>query len=144
MIQNGADERLFEDLGKEPEPYSMFFTGLFTHLPNSQGIRYFLDDILPWILMKAPIARVYVVWKNPPRELQARASTNVIVTGFVDEVGPYMATSQVYIIPLLPGGGIRGKALEAMTMRRPIVTTRIGIEGIHLGARSVGTVCRLC
>jgi polysaccharide biosynthesis protein PslH len=132
VIQNGAGASFFEDLAIEPEPCTMVFTGLFTHLPNIQGIRYFLDEIFPLILKKKPEAKVYVVGKSPPRDIKARASKNVIVTGFVDDVRPFMARSQVYIIPLLAGGGIRGKALEAMAMRRPIVTTTIGVEGIKL------------
>jgi glycosyltransferase involved in cell wall biosynthesis len=64
--------------------------------------------------------------------LLRRASENVVVTGFVQDVRPYIARSEVYIIPLLIGGGIRGKALEAMAMRKPIVTTSIGCEGINL------------
>jgi glycosyltransferase involved in cell wall biosynthesis len=43
-----------------------------------------------------------------------------------------MARGQVFVIPLKAGGGIRGKALEAMAMKRPIVTTTIGVEGIYL------------
>lgn len=132
VIQNGAGQTFFEDMGIQPEPCTMAFTGLFTHRPNSQGIIYFLDEIFPRILRQAPAARVYVVGKSPTRELVARASDNVIVTGFVEDVRPYMARAQVYIIPLLSGGGIRGKALEAMAMKRPIVTTTVGVEGIHL------------
>jgi glycosyltransferase involved in cell wall biosynthesis len=93
---------------------------------------WFLDSIFPIILGLEPQARIYVVGKSPPRQLLARASENVIVTGFVEDVRPYMARGQVFIIPLLAGGGIRGKALEAMAMKRPIVTTTLGVEGIHL------------
>jgi glycosyltransferase involved in cell wall biosynthesis len=95
-------------------------------------MRHFLDNIFPLILRQEPRAKVTVVGKNPSRSLLSRASANVIVTGFVEDVRPYMARAQVYIIPLLSGGGIRGKALEAMAMRKPIVTTSRGCEGIHL------------
>jgi glycosyltransferase involved in cell wall biosynthesis len=132
VVQNGAGKSFFEDLGIKPEPFSMVFTGLFTHLPNSDGIIHFLDHIFPIIRGLEPQARIYVVGRSPTRQLLARASGNVIVTGFVDDVRPYMARSQVFVIPLLAGGGIRGKALEAMAMKRPIVTTTIGVEGIHL------------
>ena len=131
-IQNGAGNSFFEDLGIEPEPFTMVFTGLFTHLPNSHGILYFLDKIFPLILSEIPGACVYIVGKSPTRELLSRSSDNIIVTGFVEDVRPYMAKSQVFIIPLLAGGGIRGKALEAMAMKKPIVTTTIGVEGINL------------
>lgn len=132
VIQNGAGNSFFEDLGIEPDPFTMVFTGLFTHFPNSYGIMYFLDKIFPLILREVPEARVYVVGKSPTRELLSRSSDNIIVTGFVEDVRPYMAKSQVFIIPLLAGGGIRGKALEAMAMKRPIVSTTIGVEGINL------------
>jgi len=132
VIQNGAGEGFFEDLGIEPEPFTMVFTGLFTHLPNSQGMVWFLRKVFPRILEEAPEARIYVVGKSPTRELLAMVSESVIVTGFVEDVRPYMARSQVFVVPLLAGGGIRGKALEAMAMRKPIVTTTVGVEGIHL------------
>ncbi len=132
VIENGVGASFFEDVGLAPEPFSMVFTGLFTHLPNRQGMLYFLDRIFPLILAEVPQARVYVVGKDPPRALRSRASENVVVTGFVPDVRPFVARSQVFIIPLLAGSGIRGKALEAMAMRRPIVTTTVGVEGIHL------------
>jgi len=132
VVQNGAGDTFFENLSIESEPYSLVFTGLFTHLPNSEGIMYFLNDVYPRIRKVQPQARIYIVGKNPTGELKARQSDHVIVTGFVDDVRPYMARAKVYVIPLLAGGGIRGKALEAMAMKRPIVTTSIGVEGIHL------------
>jgi polysaccharide biosynthesis protein PslH len=132
VVQNGAGKSFFEDLGFEPKPFVMVFTGLFTHLPNSDGIIHFLDHIFPKICELEPQSCIYVVGKSPSRALRARASKNVVVTGFVEDVRPYIARAQVFVIPLLAGGGIRGKALEAMAMKRPIVTTTIGVEGIDL------------
>jgi polysaccharide biosynthesis protein PslH len=132
VIQNGAGEAFFNWEDTEPEPCSMVFTGLFSHLPNSDGILYFLDRIFPLIAKQEPTAKIWVVGKSPTKAIQARASGRVIVTGFVDDVRPYMARAQVFVVPLLAGGGIRGKALEAMAMRKPIVSTSIGVEGILL------------
>jgi glycosyltransferase involved in cell wall biosynthesis len=132
VVQNGAGHSFFEQLAVPSEPDTMTFTGLFTHLPNSEGILHFLKEIFPRVRKEIPSAKVYVVGKDPTPAIVAKASDNVVVTGFVDDVRPYMARSQVFIIPLLAGGGIRGKALEAMAMKCPIVTTTIGVEGIHL------------
>ncbi len=132
VVQNGAGYSFFEQLAVPSEPDTMTFTGLFTHLPNSEGILHFLKEIFPLVLKEIPSAKVYVVGKDPTASILAKASDNVVVTGFVDDVRPYMARSQIFIIPLLAGGGIRGKALEAMAMKCPIVTTTIGVEGIHL------------
>lgn len=130
VISNGVDESFFEYEEMQPEHETLVFTGLFTHRPNYDGLMYFLDRIFPLVLRRAPSARLFVVGKDPPRRLAARACSNVVVTGFVPDVRPYVARAQVFVIPLLSGGGIRGKALEAMAMRRPIVTTSVGVEGI--------------
>lgn len=132
VIQNGVGESFLEELNIDPIPNSMAFTGLFSHAPNSQGILHFLDEIFPLIQGRCAEAKVTIVGKAPPRELTQRRSDSIIITGFVKDVRPYIAQSLVFIIPLLAGGGIRGKALEAMAMRRPIVTTTIGVEGIEL------------
>ena len=115
-----------------PEPASLVFTGMMAYVPNSDGMLYFLDEIFPLIQKSVPHAKIYIVGNNPPRALQQRASESVIVTGFVDDVRPYVWRSSVYVVPLRMGGGTRLKVLEAMAMKKPIVTTAIGCEGIDL------------
>jgi polysaccharide biosynthesis protein PslH len=131
-IGNGVDPA-FLTFGEHPvEPHSMVFTGKMDFFPNIHGLQTFLDKVFPLVLAEVPDAKVYVVGAYPTREILRRAAENVIVTGFVDDVRPYMAKGELYIIPLWIGGGIRGKALEAMAMRKPIVTTAIGCEAIKL------------
>lgn len=133
VIENGVEEMFFEPLSDdELEPASMVFVGKLDYYPNHHGMKYFIDEIFPLILSRKPGAKVYVVGANPMKDVLARSSDHVVVTGFVDDIRPYVARSKVFIIPLLMGGGIRGKALEAMAMRRPIVSTTVGIEGISL------------
>jgi len=132
VIQNGVPSKFFDVPQIQPEPKTMIFMGLMSFYPNRHGLLYFLDEIFPLILSKVPEARLYVVGANPTRDVRKRASDRVIVTGFVEDVRPYVARAEVFIIPLLIGGGIRGKALEAMAMKIPIVTTTVGCEGINL------------
>lgn len=132
VVQNGVDASFLERQDVEPEQRTMVFTGMMRYYPNNHGILFFLDEIFPRILAQASDSRLYVVGAHPTSELLKRSSEQVIVTGFVEDVRPYMARGVVFIIPLWIGGGIRGKALEAMAMRKPIVTTSIGCEGINL------------
>ncbi len=132
VIPNGVDLAFFQDQGVQEVKHSMVFTGLMSYYPNNHGILFFLDEIFPLILEKVPDATIMIVGAEPPKKLQRRASENITVTGFVDDVKPYFARGQVFVIPLKIGGGIRGKALEAMAMRRPIVSTTLGCEGINL------------
>jgi glycosyltransferase involved in cell wall biosynthesis len=132
VIPNGVDPAFFIPQEVIEEPRTIVYAGLMSYWPNEQGIHYFLDDIFPLILDREPAARIFVVGADPSRQLLRRATSNVIVTGWVEDVRPYFARGQVFVIPLLIGGGIRGKALEAMAMKRPIVTTTLGCEGINL------------
>ncbi|HKI46192.1 MAG TPA: glycosyltransferase family 4 protein, partial [Balneolales bacterium] len=79
-----------------------------------------------------PEAKIYIVGKNPPRTLKRRAADDVIVTGYVDDVRPYASKAGVYVVPLRMGSGTRLKILEGLAMRKAIVTTTIGCEGLDV------------
>jgi glycosyltransferase involved in cell wall biosynthesis len=102
------------------------------YVPNYEGIIWFLDNIFPLIRKEIPNIKIYIVGKNPPQKLRKRATGNIIVTGFVKDVRPYVWRSSVYVVPLRMGGGTRLKVLEALAMKKPVVTTSIGCEGIDV------------
>jgi glycosyltransferase involved in cell wall biosynthesis len=132
LIPNGVDTSYFRSNGENIEPYSMVFTGMMGYYPNYDGILYFLDEIFPLIIKRIPEAKIYIVGNRPPKILQDRSADNVIVTGFVDDVRPYVWRSSVYVVPLRMGGGTRLKVLEALAMKKPVITTSIGCEGIDV------------
>jgi len=57
---------------------------------------------------------------------------DVIVTGEVPDVRPYYQQAKVSVVPLRSGGGTRIKILEAMACGRPVVSTSVGCEGLHV------------
>ncbi len=132
VIPNGVDSSYFIPSQETPEPYSLVFTGAMSYVPNYDGVLYFLDDIFPRILQQEPKAKIYIVGSKPPGMLRRRTSDNIIVTDYVEDVRPYVYRSSVYVVPLRMGGGTRLKVLEAMAMKKPIVTTSIGCEGIEI------------
>ncbi len=133
VVPNGMDGAYFAPRADVvPEEHSIVFTGMMAYVPNHDGITWFLDDVLPLIQQKVPQVKLYVVGKNPPDEITRRASQNVVVTGTVPDVRPYVWRSSVYVVPLRMGGGTRLKVAEALAMRKPMVSTRIGCEGIDL------------
>jgi glycosyltransferase involved in cell wall biosynthesis len=135
IVPNGVDANYFSPSDVEPEPHSLVFTGLMAYIPNYDGMFHFLDNIFPLILQKVPDAKIYIVGNRPPKELVARASHNVIVSGYVEDVRPYIERASVYVVPLRMGGGTRLKVVEAMAMKKPIVSTSIGSEGINVRHR---------
>ena len=132
VVPNGVDLDQFAPPPGEPEPRSMVFCGLMNYSPNDEGMTFFLERVLPLIHREVPEARLTIVGSGASKAMQRRATDRVVVTGYVPDVRPYVAKGQVYVIPLLVGGGTRLKALEAMAMRKAIVTTSVGCEGIDL------------
>jgi polysaccharide biosynthesis protein PslH len=132
VVPNGVDSAYFTPSGQAPEPHALVFTGTMAWVPNYDGIVWFVDEVLPRIVAKVPDVKLYVVGKSPPSSITARASERVIVTGTVADVRPYVDRASVYVVPLRIGGGTRLKIAEAMAMRKPIVTTAIGCEGIDV------------
>jgi glycosyltransferase involved in cell wall biosynthesis len=132
-IENGVSKAFFDrPPHTDSEPNGIIFVGHMTYYPNRHGIRFFMDQVFPTIVNSIPDARLYVVGTQPTRDILSYASDNITITGFVKDTRPYIAKCKVFIVPLLVGGGIRGKVLEAMAMRIPIVSTSKGIEGIRL------------
>lgn len=132
VIPNGVDTEYFSPKETAVEPFSLVFTGMMGYVPNYDGMLYFLDEIFPLILKQIPETKIYIVGSQPPKKLLQRASHNIIITGYVDDVRPYIRQSCVYVVPLRMGGGTRLKIAEAMAVSKPIVSTSIGCEGIDV------------
>jgi len=118
---------------KEGEGGTVVFTGSMDWMANIDGVEYFMDAVWPAISRARPMARCVIVGRSPPRALVERARSRQLnweFTGFVDNVRPFVHNADVYIIPLRVGGGTRIKVYEAMAMGSPVVSTRIGVEGL--------------
>lgn len=133
VIPNGVETEYFKNSGKvDEEIFSMVFTGAMKYLPNNEGMLYFLEKIFPLIKDRVPNAKIYIVGSNPPSELKAYESASIIVTGFVEDVRPYVERSSVFVVPLNMGSGTRLKILESFSMKKPVVSTSIGCEGLEV------------
>lgn len=114
------------------ERSDVVFVGNYNHDPNVDAVLYFVDSIWPRIKERLPEARFYIVGNAPTTEIEALASDDVTVTGFVPEVTPYLLRSKVFAVPLRYGAGLKGKIGEALASGIPIVTTTVGAEGMGL------------
>ena len=132
VIQTGANTDFFQPTGQGQIPNSLVFTGSMDWLPNEDGIFYFAHEIFPLILARVPDTSLCVVGRNPSQRLRDLASRvpNLQLTGWVEDVRPYLAQNSVCIVPLRIGGGTRLKIYEAMSMAKAVVSTSIGAEGL--------------
>lgn len=113
---------------------TVVFTGSMDWMANIDGIEFFIDEVWPAVVAREPRARLIVVGRNPPSSLvtRVRRFPNIQLTGFVDDVRPYVRSAGAFVIPLRVGGGTRIKAFEAMAMGCPVVSTSIGMEGLEV------------
>jgi len=134
-VPTGVDTEFFRpDPSVRREPRHLVFTGSLDWLPNDDAMRYFVNEILPLVRQKIPDIKLTVVGRNPyPGLIElSKQDPNIIVTGRVDDVRPYMDRAAAYIVPIRVGSGTRLKIYEAMAMELPIVSTTVGAEGLRL------------
>jgi glycosyltransferase involved in cell wall biosynthesis len=111
---------------------SLVFTGKMDFRPNVDAVVWFCQEVLPLVRRRIPDVRFYIVGQSPHRRVLRLADDPVVtVTGYVDDVRPYIASACVYVVPLRMGGGTRLKVLEAMAMGKAIVSTSLGCEGFE-------------
>lgn len=110
----------------------LMFIGGFLHLPNEDGIAWFVEQILPIIRHTIPEVNLYIVGSHPTDKVKSMASPDVFVTGYVEDVGPYFERARIFVCPLRYGAGVKGKVGQSMSYGLPIVTTTIGAEGMGL------------
>lgn len=131
VVPHGVDVDAFSYSPQAEEDNSLVFLGNYLHYPNVDAVLYFVNEIWPRLKAALPELKFYVVGQAPPPEITRLAEDeSIVVTGTVDDVTPYLRRGKVFICPVRLGGGFRGKILEAMSLGRPVVSTRLGAEGI--------------
>ena len=134
-IASGVDTEYFYPSPEVAEdPYRMVFAGSFEWKPKQHNLRVLLAEIMPRIRARIPQATLDVVGKGVPDELRrlGEHTPGVTVTGMVPDVRPYIGRSSLVLNYLESGGGIALKVLEAMAMRKPVLSNSLGCEGIEV------------
>jgi glycosyltransferase involved in cell wall biosynthesis len=121
-------------------PGRMVFTGWMNFPPNYEAALWFLDHVFPFILKVRPTAQFVVAGADPVPALKARVNHNVQVTGAVPDISLEIARSQIYVAPLISGGGFKNKALEAIVAGTYVVGTTYAAEFLPTDLRECVTV----
>jgi sugar transferase (PEP-CTERM/EpsH1 system associated) len=132
VIPTGVDVDYFKPMPVGELPNALVFTGSMDWLPNEDAIFYFVEAILPLLRPRCPDLILEVVGRNPSRKLLALAENEraLSLTGWVEDIRPFLARDSVCVVPLRIGGGTRLKIFEAMAMGKAIVSTTVGAEGL--------------
>lgn len=135
-INNGVDTDYFSPEQTLASPYHdneevMVFTGAMDYWANVDAVIWFATNVFSQVIKNYPNVKFYIVGSKPTKEVEELASNkNIVVTGAVDDVRPYVAYAKLAVAPLRIARGIQNKVLEAMAMGKHVVATSAAIEGI--------------
>lgn len=119
---------------RDPRPGRLFTIGTMFWPPNSEGVIWWLRDGYKLLQTLCPDVRYDIVGARPPRALQivAESCEGVQLHGYVPDTESFWKTASALAVPILSGGGVRVKILEAMAMGIPVVSTTVGCEGLDV------------
>lgn len=116
---------------RQLQPY-IVFTGTMDYLPNIDGAEFFCREIFPRVRRAVPALRAVIVGRNPARRVrQLQREPNVIVTGAVPDIRPYLCGALSAVAPMRMGRGVQNKITEALAMGVPVVATSLPARAVQ-------------
>jgi glycosyltransferase involved in cell wall biosynthesis len=130
IIPNFINLADYSRINISPQPNSLIFTGSFRYFANHEAMEWFIREVYPIIQAQVPDVRLTITGDHA--NLPLPPASNIILTGFVKDIRPLVASSWVSLVPMQIGGGTRLKILEAMALGTPVVSTTKGAEGLEV------------
>ncbi len=137
FFSNGVDTDYFSPAAAGASPFkdgerAIVFTGAMDYWPNVDAVQWFAAEAMPLLRARFPDLTFYIVGARPtPAVLELAKQPNIVVTGTVPDVRPYIAHARAAVAPLRIARGIQNKVLEAMAMATPVVVSPQALEGIE-------------
>ena len=117
--------------GLAPETAILLFNGTFNYAPNLNALDHILTKINPLLQAKKGFRyQIIICGKDIPEALSSRDHPNVLFAGFVDNIDTYFMGADVFINPVVDGGGIKTKLVEALGNNLTAVSVRNGAVGV--------------
>lgn len=138
VIENGISEINFLPMQKEGNSINLGLVGSFSHPPNLEAFRFCCEQILPLLEENQVKFKFYLAGENNHELIENIANKflkdprQVINFGFIKDIKDFYQQIDFLIAPLFAGSGTRIKILESLSFGRPVLTTKVGAEGINI------------
>ena len=139
-LRAAVDTSAYEYPGGPRESYSILFVGSSRHKPNLFAIEWFVKHVFGRVVAGCPEAHLYLAGFDSRLHPDLAAHSQIEMLGYVEDVKVWLNRCAVFVCPVLSGSGVRVKLLEAFASGIPVVSTRIGAEGL---AAEDGLFCAL-
>ncbi len=109
------------------------FNGALDYGPNYEGLKSILNKINPLLLASGYSYKIIICGRGLPEEqknLKAYSDKNIIYAGFVDDISTYFKGCDVFINPVVDGGGIKTKLVESLGFNTKCISTINGSVGV--------------
>ena len=117
---------------QERKEHMIVFSGNLEYHPNISAVRYFHQEIWPFLRLRWPGLIWRLVGKNPQAVAKiVWGDSRIQLSGAVSDAVPELARAKVAIVPLRAGSGTRLKIIEAWAAGVPVVSTPLGAEGLR-------------
>ncbi|MBZ6379997.1 hypothetical protein B5C34_14305 [Pacificimonas flava] len=140
-LENGVDLDFFSPAGGTPSADAkttaeagrgLVFAGAMDYPPNIEAVEWLVGDILPRVRRRVPGTDLTIVGSNPvPAVRRLARKKGVEVTGFVEDIRPYVRRAAISVAPIRTARGVQNKVLEAMAMGKPVVASSQAYSGIN-------------
>jgi len=133
LVPNAVDLEYFcSDKDISVEKGRISFVGIMNFLPNIDAVMFFCKEVVPQLRKKIDF-KFYIIGKNPTKEVLNLANgKDIIVTGEVKDIKEHFLKSEVIVIPLRMGSGLRNKVIQAMACGKTVVVTKDATEGLNV------------
>lgn len=133
VIPHGIDTDYLRAVEPETEFPSLVISGTMSGLRSESAVLYFYNKVFPLIKARVPDLKLYIVGRNPGNKiLRLAADKSVVVTGYVEDLRPYLSGAWVVVAPLQDNFGVKVRVLQAMAVGKPVVSTSMVTSGIDV------------
>ncbi len=133
VLANGVDgANFYANPAVKRDPETLVVSGKMSYHANITMTLYLVKEIMPLVWAQRPSVKLIIAGKDPAREITALAEKpNVIVTGTVPSMTPYLQQATLAVAPITYGAGVQNKVLEAMACATPVIATSRAVSALQ-------------